>query len=54
MEGLTEADAAGRESIWIVEFIADKDGILKIKQVEQFTDSSTYSNLFQAVAVSNE
>ena len=54
LEGLTEIDAAGRESIWIIEIITDEDGSLKIKQVEQFTDSRSYKDLFQASAAAEK
>jgi hypothetical protein len=36
------------ESIWIADFANDDDGSLKIKQVEQFTDSNSYLDIFQA------
>jgi len=49
-EGLSQTDSAGRESIWIVEIVTGEDGSLKIKQIEQFTDSSSYNNLFNAAA----
>jgi hypothetical protein len=30
------------ESIWITHFVTDDDGSLKIKEVEQFTDSKAH------------
>ena len=53
MEGLSEIHAADRESIWIVE-IVDEDGDLKIKQIEQFIDSSAHNNLALAVAAAKK
>ncbi|KAG6375878.1 hypothetical protein JVT61DRAFT_2743 [Boletus reticuloceps] len=40
------------ESIWIVGFASDEDGSLKIKQTEQFADTSNYLDVFQAVKAS--
>ena len=39
-----------RESIIIAHIVTDEDGSLKFKQVEDFTDSKTYLDFFQAVA----
>ena len=39
-----------RESILIVHIITDEDGSLKIKQVEEFTDSKAELDLVQAIA----
>jgi hypothetical protein len=36
------------ESIWIVEFTPDEDGTLKIKQIEEFADTKTHEEWFQA------
>ena len=40
------ADATD-ESIWIADPIADDDVTVKIKQIEQFTDSNSYVDIFQ-------
>ena len=39
-----------RESIFIVHTVTDDDGSLKIKQIEDFTDSKTYLDFVQAFA----
>jgi hypothetical protein len=39
-----------RESIFIGHIVTDEDGSLKIKQVEEFTDSKTYLEVMQAAA----
>ena len=39
-----------RESILITHFVTDEDGSLKIKQVEEFTDSKVELDFTQAVA----
>ena len=39
-----------RESIFIAHIVTDEDGSLKIKQVEDFTDSKAYLDFIQAVA----
>ena len=40
-----------RELIFIVHIVTDEDGsLLKIKQVEEFTDSKAYLDFFKAVA----
>ena len=38
-----------RESILIVHIVSDEDGSLKIKQVEEFTDSKAELDLVQAI-----
>jgi hypothetical protein len=40
-----------REMILIVGIAPDEDGSLKIKTLEEFTDSKAYHDFFQAVAV---
>ena len=39
-----------REMIWIGHIVTDEDGSLKLKQIEEFTDSKAYLNFFKAVA----
>ena len=39
-----------RESIFIKHIVTDEDGSLKIKLVEEFTDSKTYLDALEAVA----
>ncbi|KAF9647681.1 hypothetical protein BDM02DRAFT_3116652 [Thelephora ganbajun] len=39
-----------RESINIGHIVTDEDGSLKIKQIEDFTDSKTYFDFVQAIA----
>jgi hypothetical protein len=39
-----------RESILTVRFVTDEDGNLKIKQLEDFTDSKTELDFYQAMA----
>ena len=39
-----------RESIFIGHIVTDEDGSLKIKQIEEFTDSKGYLDYIQAVA----
>jgi len=39
-----------RESIFIAHIVTDEDGSLKIKQMEDFTDSKAYLDFIQAVA----
>ena len=41
------ADATD-ELIWIADPIADDDVTVKTKQIEQFTDSNSYVDIFQA------
>ena len=40
-----------REMILIVEIVPDQDGSLKIKTLEEFTDSKAYLDFFKAVEV---
>ena len=40
---------ATRESIMIDHIVTDEDGSLKIKQVEEFTDSKVHLDFIQAV-----
>ena len=40
-----------RESIIIGYFVTDEDGSLKIKQIEEFTDSKAELDLVQAITV---
>jgi hypothetical protein len=39
-----------RESIFIGNIVTDEDGSLKIKQIEEFTDSKSYLDFIQAIA----
>jgi len=39
------------ESIYIIHIVPDEDGTLKIKQVDEFTDSKAYFDIHQAMAV---
>jgi hypothetical protein len=39
-----------RESICIAHIVTDEDGSLKIKTLEEFTDSKTEHEFFQAIA----
>ena len=39
-----------RESILIAHIISDEGGTLKVKQMEEFTDSKTELDLVQAIA----
>lgn len=39
-----------RESIFIGHIVTDEDGNLKIKQIEEFTDSKAHLGFTQAVA----
>ena len=38
-----------REMMWIAQIVTDEDGSLKVKQVEEFTDSKAYLDFFKAV-----
>jgi hypothetical protein len=38
-----------RESIMIGQIVADEDGSLKIKRIEEFTDSEYYLDLLKAL-----
>ena len=38
------------EAIYISHFVTDNDGSLKLKQIEEFTDSKVYSGVHQALA----
>ena len=38
------------EAIYIAHFITDEDGSLKLKHVDEFTDSKVYSGLHKALA----
>jgi hypothetical protein len=40
-----------RESIWTVGLVTDEDGSLKIKRVEEFTDSKAYLSMADATAL---
>jgi hypothetical protein len=39
-----------RESTFIIQIVSDEDGSLKIKQIEEFTDSKAELDLVQAIA----
>jgi len=39
-----------REMIWIGHIVTDEDGSLKLKQVEEFTDSKAYLDFFKVAA----
>lgn len=39
-----------REMIWIGHIVTDEDGSLKIKKIEEFTDSKAFVEFFGAVA----
>ena len=39
-----------RESIFIGHIVTDEDGSLKIKQIEEFTDSKAHLDVMQAIA----
>ena len=39
------------EAVYIGHFVADDDGSLKLKRIEEFTDSKIYSGVHQALAV---
>lgn len=39
-----------REMIWIGHIVTDEDGSLKIKKIEEFTDSKAFLDFFKAVA----
>lgn len=39
-----------RESIHIIQIVTDEDGTLKIKQVEDFTDSKAHLDFVQDIA----
>jgi hypothetical protein len=41
---------SARESIFIVHFVTDEDGSLKVKQLEEFTDSKAELDFAQAIA----
>lgn len=43
-----------RESILIAQIAPDEDGSLKIKQLEEFTDSKLYLDFIKAVAEATE
>jgi hypothetical protein len=38
-----------REMIYIAHIVPDEDGNLKIKTIEEFTDSKSYLDFFQAL-----
>jgi hypothetical protein len=39
-----------RESIYFVHIVTDEDGTLKIKQIDEFTDSKVYLDIMQALS----
>lgn len=39
-----------REMILTAQIVADEDGSLKFKQLDEFTDSKAYLDFFQAIA----
>ena len=41
------------EVVYIVHFVTDDDGSLKVKQVDEFTDSKVYSGIHKALAEAN-
>ena len=41
------------EAIYIDHFVTDDDGNLKLKQVDEFTDSKVYSGIHKALAEAN-
>ena len=41
------------EAIYIAHFATDDDGSLKLKQVDEFTDSKVYSGVRKALAEAN-
>ena len=41
---------SARESIFIIYFVTDEDGSLKLEKMEEFTDSKAELNFAQAVA----
>ena len=43
-----------REMILIVHVVTDEDGSLKIKQLEEFTDSKDYLEFFKAIEAAKE
>jgi hypothetical protein len=43
-----------RELIIITDFVTDEDGSLKIKQMEEFTDSKVYLDFYQAIAAAKK
>jgi hypothetical protein len=43
-----------RESIFIIHIVTDKDESLKIKRVEEFTDSKAELDFYQAVATTRK
>ena len=38
------------EAVYITHFVTDDDGSLKLKHVDEFTDSKVYSDVHQALA----
>ena len=38
------------EAIYISHFVTDDDGSLKLKQIEEFTDSKVYSGIHKSLA----
>jgi hypothetical protein len=43
-----------RESIFIINIVTDEDGSLKVKRMEEFTDSKAYLDFYQAVAAAKK
>ena len=43
-----------RESIYILDIVTEEDGSLKIKRMEEFTDSKAYLDFNQAVAAAKK
>jgi hypothetical protein len=43
-----------RESIFILDIVADEDGSLKIKRLEEFTDSKAHLDFYQVVAAAKK
>jgi hypothetical protein len=43
-----------RESIYILDIVSDEDGSLKIKRMEEFTDSKAYLDFYQAVVAAKK
>ena len=50
----TSFGEVNRELIVIADIVTDEDGSLKIKKIEEFTDSKAYLDFHQAIAAKKQ
>lgn len=53
MKGPFGVDTVDRESMYIIDIVSDEDG-LKIKRIQEFTDSKLYLDLTKAATAATE